>query len=210
MNKRGQLYLMSALILMGVLYTLLTPSNIIKKTTEASNMQDIAINFDRESTHFLNSLITTNQPIFDAFLNFTVLFSSYAKTKNQDVGMIYTFVHQNKLYIGNYAEDTVVVTTGSSTTIMNGCLADVDTSFSLAGLNIAIQDVDLGTFQSCLKGVPLSSDFDQKLTIKITEPDTGSSITLKTETAPKNPDLIIISKEKTANTRRVYTKGKFI
>jgi len=203
MNKRGQLYIMAALILMGVLYTLLMPSNIIKKTTETSNMEEIAVNFDRESTHFLNSLIISNQPIFDAFLNFTVLFTSYTKTKNQDVGMIYTFVHQNKLYIGNYGEDTLKVTTGSSTTLLPGCLTDVDTSFSLAGLDIAIPDVDLGTFQSCLKGVPLPSDYDQHLKMTITEPDTGSSIALNTETAPKNPDLIIISKEKTANTRRV-------
>lgn len=211
MNKRGQIYLVSALILVFILYMILTPTNIIKKTTESSNFEQIAKNFDRESAHFLNALIKPDQPVKDAMLNFTILFSSYAKTKNPDFGLIYTFMYNDKLYLANYAQDRVTFATDDTQLAsINGCLAQIKTSFSTTGLNIDIPNVNIGTYQSCLKELPVPGSFDDTIIMTIQELDTGMNTTFTSEITPYNPDLIIISKEKKGNVRRIYTKGKFI
>ncbi len=200
---------MSALIILFILYTILTPSNIIRQSTETSNFKEIAKNFERESAHFLNNLIKSQQPIYNAFLNFTLLFTSYAKTKNPDVGIIYTFIHGNTLYIGNYAHDKATFQTSTAAIAIKGCLDDVKTSFSVAGLDIAIQDVDILNYQDCLKTLTLLPTFDNILNITITEPDT-SSTTFTIGILSSHPDIVIISKEKQGNIRRIYTKGTFI
>ena len=130
MDKRGQIYLVSALIIVFILYIILTPSNIIKKTTESSNFEDISKNFDRESSRFMNILIGKKQAVYDSFLNFTILFTSYSKTKNPDFGLIYTFAYDNKLYFGNYAADRATFEAGTQKTIIDGCLSNIQTSFS--------------------------------------------------------------------------------
>ncbi len=209
-NKRGQIYLVSALIIIFILYVILTPSNIIKETTESSNVEEIAKNFDRESATFLNILIETNQPVYDAFLNFTLLFTSYAKTKNPDFGLLYTFIYNNKLYLGNYAHDQTIFTMGNQHTTINGCLAAIKTSFSTAGLNVNVPNVAISNYQHCLRELPLQEGFSNTMDITIHELDTGMTTTFTTELTPNNPDLIIISKEKKGNVRRIYTKGKFI
>ncbi|MEK6839689.1 MAG: hypothetical protein AABX72_02005 [Nanoarchaeota archaeon] len=210
-SKRGQIYLVSALILVFILYMILTPTNIIKKSTESSNFEQIAKNFDRESAHFMNELIKTDQPVQRAMLNFTFLFSSYAKTKNPDFGLIYTFMYKDKLYLANYAHDRVIFSTeDASLASINGCLAHVQTSFSTSGLSMNIPNVNIGTYQNCLKELPVPASFDNEIVMTIHELDTGMNTTFTSEITPYNPDLIIISKEKKGNIRRIYTKGKFI
>ena len=210
MDKRGQLYIMSAIIIAFILYIIITPSNIIKKTTETSNFQEIAKNFDRESSKFLNSLIKKKQDIYDSFLNFTILFTSYSKTKNPNFGLIYAFIKDNKLYIGNYLQDEATFKYSSHQTTIKGCLDQIKTSFSVAGLDVGIPNVNILNYQDCLKEIPITPSSTNEISITITEPDTGSITTFKTEISENNPDLIIISKEKKDNIRRIYTKGKFI
>jgi len=210
MDKRGQIYLVSALIIVFILYIILTPSNIIKKTTESSNFEDISKNFDRESSRFMNILIGKKQAVYDSFLNFTILFTSYSKTKNPDFGLIYTFAYDNKLYFGNYAADRATFEAGTQKTIIDGCLSNIQTSFSAAGLQLSIPNVNLGVFKQCLKEVPTPPGFTDTIMITIEELNTNSTTKFTTEISPNNPDIVIISKEKKGNTRRIYTKGKFI
>ena len=202
--------MMAAVIIAFVLYVILTPSNIVKETTGTSNFQEIATNFDRESAHFLNDVIEQNQPVYNSFLNFTTLFTSYSKTKNADFGLIYSFVYKDKIYFGNYAEDRVTFTAGNQHVTINGCLYDVQTSFSIGGLNMAIPNVDIMSYQHCLQELPIPPNFHNTVTMAILELGTNVTTTFTTEVAKNNPDLVIISKEKKGNIRRIYTKGKFI
>ena len=209
-NKKGQLYLMAAVIIAFVLYVILSPSNIVRKTTETSNFQEIAKNFDTESARFLNDIIPHNQPIYGSFLNFTILFTSYSKTKNPDFGLIYSFIYKGKIYLGNYAQDMVAFDMGGQGTSINGCLASVQTSFSIGGLDMAIPNVNIMAYQHCLREIPLPQSFNNKLIVTVHESETNTDTLFTTELSPSSPDLIIISKEKKGNVRRIYTKGKFI
>jgi len=210
MDKRGQLYLVSALIIAFVVYIILSPSNVVKTSVESSNFEAIAKNFDRESARFLNTLFAQKQWVYDAFLNFTILFTSYAKTKNPDVGVVYTFAHEGKLYFGNYAKDQVTFEAGGVTVIVQGCLDKIATSISAAGLNIAAPQIAVGTYQQCLKEIPVPGGFNHLVSIIVLEQDTGLSTSFVTEVTPSHPDLILISKEKKGSERRIYTKGRFI
>lgn len=207
MNTRGQMYILSALIIAFILYTILTPSNVVKRATETSNFYEIAENFDQESALFLDYLIESQQPVYDAFLNFTLLFTSYTKTKNQHVGLLYSFVKDDVLYLANYGEDTAVFTVETMPYVVEGCLKDVGTSLSIAGLDIAVDDVDLSSYRSCLVEVAVPKDFSSTLGITLLEGE--EKVQFATDMA-RHPDLIIISREKSGETRRVYTKGTFI
>lgn len=201
---------MSALIIAFILYIIFTPANVILTTTESSNFEEIAQNFERESAAFLNYLIEHKQPVYDAFLNFTLLFTSYSKTKNPDFGLIYVFAQEGDLYLGNYAQDRVTFMVGSQLVTIDGCLDSVKTSFSVAGLQMDIPQVNVLNYKHCLEKVMLPAGFDEAVGMKLEELDTGMITQFTVEVTPSHPDLVILSKEKKGNVRRVYTKGKFI
>mgnify|MGYP001598050381 CR=1 FL=1 len=208
MDKKGQIYILSAVIIAFIIYVIFTPSNIIRKSSEPSNFYDIAKNFERESAHFLNALITSNDPIYDEFLEFTVLFTSFSKTKNPEAGLVYTFVYDDVLYIGNYAEDTLEVNAEGRRITVEGCLSDIDTSFSIGGLELEIPDVDLGHYRQCLVEVPLTYQLET-IDLTLIEPD-GSRTEFSADFGENNPDLMIVAKEKQGASRRIYEKDAFI
>ena len=63
----------------------------------------------------------------------------------------------------------------------------------------------IGTYQNCLKELPVPAN-DNEIVMTIHELDTGMNTTFTSEITPYNPDLIIISKEKKGNIRRIYTR----
>ena len=138
MNKRGQIYILAALIIVFVLYTLYKETNIVKESIIEDDFREISKNYELESSRFLNQLIQSNSDVRSSFINFTVLFTSYAKTKNPNFGLIYSFLYQNKLYIGNYMDTNINFNFGSSNYNLNGCYAQINASVSIAGLNLAI------------------------------------------------------------------------
>lgn len=211
MQKRGQLYILSALLIAFALFIIISPTNIVKRTVTETNFYDIAENFDKESARFLNYLLDTNSAHLGTdFLNFTVLFSSYAKTKNPDVGVVFTFVKDDTLYLGNYdkANATFSIDGDPAVYTISGCFADIDAAFSVAGFDIALSSVPLSTYSDCMKEVPLTLPPPYILHLLIKEPD--STTNLKTSLEPNHPDLIIVARESSGTIKKIFLKGEFI
>ena len=212
MNKRGQVYLLAALIIGFILFIVITPSNIVRELTIDDRFEELSKNFEIESAKFINYLIKEEKDVPSSFLNFTILFTSYSKTKNPDFGLIYAFIKDNKLYIGNYLDDQARFKFQNQNVNLNGCFQQVNTGFTVLGLDLDIEGVNLGSFMLCQDDIPASTSLPYILDIIVREQEGNqtSEIDFSTQVAPGNPELIIIAKEKKDRTRKIYTKGKFI
>ena len=214
MNKRGQIYLLAALIIGFILFIVITPTNIIKELTIDDRFEELSKNFEIESAKFINRLIEKEKDVPSSFLNFTILFTSYSKTKNPDFGLIYAFINKedNKLYVGNYLPDLARFEIQNNQVIINGCFDDVNTTLTVAGLNFNVPDITLSSFTQCQKSISVSPS-SQAYLLDITIFEEGineTALKFSTQVAPGNPELIIIAKEKKDNTRKIFTKGKFV
>mgnify|MGYP001572685065 CR=1 FL=1 len=209
MDKRGQFYLLAAIIIAFAIFVILSPSNTIKETTTTTNFEEIATNFEKESARFLNHLFEdASQHIGDEFLNFTVLFTSYAKTKNKDFGLIYAFAHEEKLYLGNYDATSIdVFLDNNPVASLDGCANKINAQAVVLGLNIAISDIERSTYMRCIAEVSIPAGIVPPYPLTVHIHENNSTTPLTTTLEPSHPDLIIVAREAAGNIRRVYIKG---
>ncbi len=206
MDKRGQLYIIAALIIGFIIFIIITPVNVTKQTELGDNFEEIGKNFEVESAKFLNSLIGANLNVEKAFLNFTVLFTSYAKTKNPDFGLLYLFMYNEKLYVGNYLHDRIAVDY-QGTHQLSGCFSRIRDEFAIAGLTLSVQNLDLSLVQDC--SLMINAGTSNRVGVKIIEPN-STIVDFRIDAVRGNPDVVIVAKEKMGNVRKIYTKGKFL
>ncbi len=208
MNKRGQLYILVALIIGFIIYVLLTPSNIVRTSIEESDFEELSKNYELESAKLINEVISQNQNIKDIFRNFTILFTSYSKTKNPDFELVYAFIFNETLFLGNYLEtgDRIKFNyTGISTPIyLYGCFGDVPVSISIAGLSLSISGVDMSNIAQCTFSGKINP-FDTKKLLDFEIENVRYEVELSTN----SPEIIIVTKEQQGKDRKVYAKGKF-
>jgi len=206
MDKRGQLYIIAALIIGFIIFIVITPVNIVKQAEPEDNFQEIGKNFETESAKFLNRLIESDSNIERAFLNFTVLFTSYAKTKNPDFGLLFLFIYNDKLYVGNYLHDRIIVNYQGSHPL-NGCFSQIKAEFAVAGLTLNVPNLNLNLVQNCL--LAINAVTNNRVGIEIIEPN-NTRVDFRIDVVKGNPDVVIVAKEKKGNTRRIFTKGRFL
>ncbi len=203
MNKRGQLYLIAAIIIGFVIFTLLSETNTIRKPIIEDRFEELSKNYEIESAQFLNELLAKEEDIPTNFLNFTVLFASYAKTKNPDFGLLFAFIFVNekrnqRMVIGNYLDETIAINGVSFV----GCYNKVEPTIAIAGLELNLPGVDLTKFKSCVK--VQDPPQNNQLNFEI------ENVTYQVKLTPGYPDMIIVSREKKEGTRKIFTKGRFI
>ena len=208
MGKEGQLYLLAAMLIGLVLFILVSPSNVVKETVVESRFEETSRNFEVESARFINYAIGHDEDVAENFLNFTILFTSYSKTKNPDFELMYAFVYDGVLYMGNYLGQSVDFTFEGSKYAVNGCFADVKTGISIAGLNIGIPGVDIGSFARCQGTAVVGGGPPYVVDIGIVEG--GVPVLFTVEVSAGSPEVIILAREERGETRKVFAKGRFI
>jgi hypothetical protein len=209
-NKRGQVYLFTVIILAFVIYSLYTSTNVVRETIIDDDFEELSFNYDVESAKFVNNLLKNNDPVVDAFERFSKLFTIYAKTKNPEFSLIYFFdyideasIDETALYIGNYLDESVVISNGYIDIEIAGCFDKIDTSLAIGGVNLSLGNVDVGDVQSCIvKNKQLSNQ--QNLLLRIDD------VEYPFDVSQNHPEIVIITREKRGEQRKVYTKGKFL
>jgi len=210
MNKRGQLYLLTALILVFVIFIIVIPSNVVWQTVIEDKFESLAHNFERESSKFLNEVIAGKQDVNKLFLDFTIFFTSYSKTKNPDFGLFYTFIYNDQLYIGNYLHDSITYTfQNTGPVLFHGCFQYIETHISIAGLDLTVPPPNYSTFQTCQQTIPLVSGMSN-LDLQIIINDPSGGIPIVFTLSEGSPEIFIVSREKKDETRKMYLKGSFI
>jgi hypothetical protein len=204
MQKRGQIYLLAALLIGFILFTLAAQMNVVKKTVIEDDFEELSKNYERESARFVNDLLDkgTTSNLGDDFAKFTILFTSFSKTKNPEFGLIYAFLYDDVVYVGNYLDEDVVLTSYSPPVSLKGCYKNVKASVSIAGLSLQPGSISLGTFTSCkLATTPPPGN---RLMVEV------DGIAYEISLTPNNPEIMIVSRENIAEQRKVFLKGNFI
>lgn len=196
MNKRGQIYILVALILALVLYMLMTKTNIIYEHEIIDDFETLSRNYDIEASKFMNSLLSEDKSegeveiLFDIF---TCDFTRYAKNQNPDFSLIYVFEYGENLYIGNYLEQPILV---EDTYMIPGCKEGTVISGGVEGLEFG------GSLSMCGCVEPIEPLSSLDLTI-------GSTL-YEIDITSGRPEIIIVSREDKGEQRKVYTKEEYV
>ncbi|HLC72222.1 MAG TPA: hypothetical protein VJH37_01435 [Candidatus Nanoarchaeia archaeon] len=198
MNKKGQIYLLAALILGFIIFLLAAETNVVKKTVIDDDFESLARNYEVESAKFMNQILEQGvTDIPQEFLKFTIVFSAYAKTKNPEFGVIYAFIFNNRVYMGNYLDTEIQIPRQIP---LSGCYQRLNTNIVVAGFPVQ-SSVTTGAFSSCMLDIPIPPANKLRFFIE--------GIEYEVELEPTRPEIIIVSRENINNERKVFVKGNF-
>ena len=161
-----------------------------------------------ESVKLVNSLLSSSDDVASSFINFTLLFTSYAKTINPRFGMIYVFEYKDKVYIGNFLDDRINLKceTCSVAKSLGGCYEDIPASITFEGL-----ETDINVYSNVVSECNItleSGDFAGGVTPTFVDV-TIKNVPYRFDLKPDTPDLAIISWESIKDQRKVFVGGDF-
>ncbi len=216
MNKKGQLYIMAALILAFILFGLMSVTNSAKEVSIESNFDKLAENYETESTKLVNSLLidsaVTSTEISEKFTEFAAAFTSYAKSQNPNFGLIYAFEYDNELYVGNYLDteiefycDGIGCPQPYSPDVLQGCFGKVEAGVSFDGLDMYVEQqlVDVQSLATLCTDTVTSPNI-KKIGFFI------GGFNFNFDIKPNHPEIIMVSLEKTDQELQVYVGGDLV
>ncbi len=157
-GKRGQFYLVAAIIIILILYSLSTKVNVIREQPRFTDFNRIADNYLTEVTKIINYGIYSRIADIQASLiaPFTANFIAYARTRDPNIGLVYVYGDNSKTVIENHLPgDTIVYYNSSDPLAQSGRRFSSDSeSINQVGVTIGGEDfmhvvpVKLGSFSS--------------------------------------------------------------
>ena len=122
MEKRGQVYILAAVIIGVLLFTIFATVNTSKQVDLNANFDRLNENYERESERFINTYVSDNSPtdeLEDTFPIFTRDFNNFARETNPEFGIISTLSFTKKdgtkiNLVVNMLDTPIFVTTKSS------------------------------------------------------------------------------------------------
>lgn len=212
MQKRGQIYLLVALVMSVVIFGLVTVTNQARQESLKSDFEKLSQNYATESARLVNSLMANpEEDIGQRFTDFSLLFTSYSKTQSPDFGLIYAFVYNQKLYVGNFLKTGLEVdcdTCGEGyPKSIDGCYSDLPASVGFDGLSMTmgIEQNKIDTLKE--KCILVSEAFAvEPAELSMMIEDVPYTFTLKKD----QPQVIMVSWESKGNQRKVFTEGELV
>ncbi|MBI4447479.1 hypothetical protein HY643_00715 [Candidatus Woesearchaeota archaeon] len=203
--KKGQVYILAAIILCLAIFGVVAIANKAQKKGGKTNFESLSENYVAESAKLINSIITNpSADVGDSFKSFSALFTAYSKTRNPEFGLIYAFNYKGNFYLGNFLKQPILLSTtctGAIEQSVNGCYEAVDASITFEGLNLGIGGIDQALIGGCT----------------ISQPGTKTNIALAIGAncypfaIPLNqPSVIIVSFESKGEERKVFMEGEFV
>jgi hypothetical protein len=198
--KKGQIYILAVIILGFILYTIITPVNFMHQRVIDDDFEEISRNYEIESTKLVNEQLNVKhmdkETLENIFLNFTIAFTSYSKTKNPSFGLIYAFPYQEKLFIGNYADIDINFTAEPKKISLQGCLSNISTTISIAGLNLATIPINTATYKKCVN----LTDYPDDNTLKFKVEDVQYNFTI----SENRSEVIVVTRERLSNDIKIF------
>ena len=213
MNKRGQIYLLMAIIFGFVIYTLAVNVNTAKKTDPNKDFILISENYDKEGEKFLNSLIRVQFDenfVKNGFNDFTGKFTSYSKTIDPGFGFIYFYDYSDRenrrLIVGNHLDQGILVWYNEDNKVsVLGCKTLIRAGYSFGELGSATSFDFADIVSSCSDTVTISDTDDDIYDINYIV----GNIKYTSSILEGVPEIVILSEERNERERRVYTNHKF-
>jgi len=114
MNKRGQFYIIAALIIAAIVATLIAEVNYARRQPKPIKFEELSEDFEAEVTKIIDSGIysgKTKGEIDIEIRGFTRRFLEYAQERNPDIQLVYLYGNENELSVVNYAFNASTLTT---------------------------------------------------------------------------------------------------
>ncbi len=134
--KKGQFYILAAVILLAITFTvfaLSSKSNVFTKNEDT--FEELHENYVREVSEVINNMIYEKNQAdleeidLDKLEDFTSQFMNYAKTRSPSFSLVYMFSYHEDVRVANHFDETIVVSvSGVNSTVEAGELVDLETS----------------------------------------------------------------------------------
>lgn len=115
---KSQYYMFASLLLISFVFAIVSnKSQIVLKTQ--NHMQNNLDNYLYESKIIINNAIYNNKNLSYELRNYTESFITYMDSKNIDLNLLYLYTYNDKIYIVNYLNSVVLVTTTGTSLVHN-------------------------------------------------------------------------------------------
>jgi len=134
MAKRGQFYILAAVILCIVIFGISVTVNKIDQEVEATDFVELAQNYVLETPELINYAIYGDQAPSALLSKFTEDFVGYARKKNPRLGLVYVYKEEGTTKIKNYLSSEIEYDSdgelgsiiGSQEVTLNEVILDID------------------------------------------------------------------------------------
>ncbi|MBS3107875.1 hypothetical protein J4468_03060 [Candidatus Woesearchaeota archaeon] len=203
MGKRGQVYILAAVIMAVILVTLTASPNTLYEKKVTGDFKVISENYANEGSRLINSLLYNQdqQRVLDEFGGFTIWFTSYSKTKNSNLGLFYVITVGDTTLVGNYLDMPIIIRgigEGGSDIEVMGCFEVVPTMVSFEGLSLMPDNINLEQIEDCTFQMPKRDS----LLISMNDIDYRMQI------LEGKPQLLVVTQEDRASDRQVFVGGE--
>ena len=105
MKNKSQFYMFGAIVLVSLVFVIVSNNSVISM----SSVQDTK-NYKYEAKVVINNALYANKNVSYELRNYTESFITYGENKNLDFDIMYIYSNNNNLYIVNYLNQSVLVT----------------------------------------------------------------------------------------------------
>jgi len=118
MEKRGQFYILVALVIGVLVFLVVSQTNIFLQEEPSTDIGALSENYILESNKLINTLIGAKREDIPNVLSqaTTTFVYEYAKTRDPKFGLVYVFTNEDKAVIENYLDAEVVINKGEKLT----------------------------------------------------------------------------------------------
>src|SRR3989344_7788193 len=111
MDKRGQFYIIIAIIISLAFFSIITPQNRVEETILFQDFNDVSLNYVQEAPKVANYGIFNDLDVKDVLSDFTRNFLTFAKQRNPTIELIYVYNNGTNVNMKSYLNETSVVET---------------------------------------------------------------------------------------------------
>ncbi|MFH0752697.1 MAG: hypothetical protein V1914_03830 [archaeon] len=212
--KKGQLYILTSLILIVIIYGMVTIANQTSQESITNDFKKLSNNYANEGSRLINAVMKDGgDPItvVNTFRDFTRSYTSYLKTQSADFGLIYVFYYtgiypdKGYLYIGNYLNMPMLVSYDKENyAFIDGCYEEIPVGIGYDGISLDLRP-DALDVEKCEIQLP-SGDAISINKVYVTIGGYGYTFEVK----PGQPEIVIVSREDTPEQRQVFVGGSFV
>ncbi|MEK6974069.1 MAG: hypothetical protein AABW41_02430 [Nanoarchaeota archaeon] len=115
MDKRGQFYIILAIVFSLLFLTIVMPVNIVQEAILIQDFNEVSNNYVQEAPKAANYGIFNDKDTRVILTGYTKDFLTFARQRNPSIELIYIYNNGTNVTVQSYAKESIVVETGQET-----------------------------------------------------------------------------------------------
>lgn len=201
MNKRGQFFLLAAVILSSILVTLTSTVNYARVSKEPKQFYDLSNDIKMEGAEVLNYGVYNHTS--NAIGDFSSKLGDYLADSNPDTELFLIYGNASEIVIENYAKDDLEASISGNLANTRGCQKALagSISISVGGSSFLTSEASATArdyYGRCISRIPISAT-DNNLEVKISNQVYNFSL-------GKDQKFLLITRKKIGNETYINLK----